>query len=160
MVKKTDIKIRKAKLGDLPEILQLFSETIKNTCKNDYTPEQIAVWVSSVENEERWIGLLESQYFLVAEIDSIIAGFGSLENGNYLDFMYVSKDFLRHGVAHTIFNHLEKEAKRLGHFEMSDVSITAHPFFEKMGFQLVNTNRNIRKGIEIINYKMTRKAKN
>ncbi len=44
--------------------------------------------------------------------------------------MYAGKDFLRRGVAHTIFQHLEKEARRLGYFEISaDVSITARPFF-------------------------------
>lgn len=147
--------IRPAKISDLPAIQSLFIETIKSTCKKDYGDDQIRCWASSVKNIARWEEKLIKQYFLVAELDKKIIGFASLENGSYLDFMYVSKDHLRKGIATTLYNQIENEAKNKGsNFIDSDVSITAKPFFQKMGFLLLKETQNLIDGVEIINYKM------
>lgn len=149
------MKIRTAGIEDLPALHQLYTETIRHTCKNDYNADQIDVWVSSIENTSRWINAITTQYFLVAEIDHQLAGFASLKDGNYLDFMYVNKDFLRRGVANKLFQELLREATRLKTNGLSsDVSKTARPFFEKKGFKVVKKNTNLIKGIEIVNFRM------
>lgn len=38
----------------------------------------------------------------------------------------------------------------------ADVSITARPFFEKVGFRIVNRQTVVKQDIELMNYKMTR----
>jgi len=150
-----NITIRRAIIDDMQEMQALFVDTIRSTCQKDYSEEQISVWTSSVENQSRWIEKLESQYFLIAETKGRIVGYASLENGNYLDFMYVHKDFMRQGIAINLYKALEKESKRKGVSTISsDVSITAKPFFEKIGFISVKENKNVMKGIEIINYQM------
>ena len=150
-----DIKIRHVNINDLSEIQALYAETIKSTCKKDYNPEQINVWTSSVENKARWQEALLHQYFLVAEINGKIVGFASLENGDYIDFMYVHKDHVRQGIAGRLYEALEKESERLGYTGItSDVSKTARPFFEKKGFQVVKENKRRIKGVEMINYRM------
>ncbi|PCJ66571.1 MAG: GNAT family N-acetyltransferase [Bacteroidetes bacterium] len=150
------MKLRQAQLSDLEEVQTLFVQTIKNTCKSDYDKDQINAWITSVENKERWEDLLINQYFLIAEIDGKIVGFGSLKDGSYLDFMYVHKDYLRQGIAHFLFENLKDESIRLG-FDIltSDVSKTARPFFESKGFKVTKENRNIIQGVELINYHMT-----
>jgi putative acetyltransferase len=154
--KKMDLKFRQANLNDLEEMQELFVETIKNTCKNEYNKQQIDAWVSSVENKERWKSILANQYFLIAEINNKMVGFGSLENGNYLDFMYVHKDFLRKGIANLIFEKLKAKSLELGFDKLnSDVSKTARPFFENKGFKVIRENKNMMKGVEIINYHMS-----
>lgn len=150
------IKTRRAEPGDLEALQSLFVETIKSTCKNDYSAEQIAVWTSSIENKERWKGIMADQYVLVAELDGAIAGFGSLENGSYLDFLYVHKDYLRRGIANMLFEGLRGESTRQGFKTMtSDVSKTARPFFETKGFRVVRENKMVKKGVEISNYHMS-----
>ena len=42
------LKIREGQLKDLPEMQQLFVETISTVCINDYNLQQIAVWASPV----------------------------------------------------------------------------------------------------------------
>lgn len=151
-----DLKFRQANIDDLENIQELFVETIKNTCRNDYNKQQINAWVTSVENRERWKSILANQYFLIAEIDSEIVGYGSLENGNYLDFIYVHKDFLRKGIANIIFEKLKAKSIELGFDKLtSDVSKTARPFFETKGFKVIRENKNMMKNVEIINYHMS-----
>lgn len=146
--------IRKAKPDDLEELLIVFEETIRTTCQHDYTIEQINVWVSSINDHEKWKNRILNQFFLVAELESRIVGFGSLED-HYLDLLYVSNNFLRKGIAIRLFEQLKSEAVRNGKTKLtSDVSITAYPFFEKIGFKMIKKNQFILKGVNISNYRM------
>ena len=136
---------------------KMFVDTISTICKDDYSPEQIKVWTSSIENTQRWTDKLTSQYFLIAELDSKIVGYASLENNNYLDFLYVHKDHQRQGIADKLYSEIEKEAiKRKATVLNSDVSETARRFFEKKGFKTITLQTNIIKDVEIRNYKMTK----
>lgn len=146
---------RKAKISDLQEMQQLYIETIQSVCKNDYNPAQIEAWISGVKNKERWIEVIEIQFVLLAIIQDKIVGFGTLKDGNYIDFFYIHKDFQRQQIADKILTELELEAiKQQSKIITSDVSITAKPFFEKKGFIVKTEQKNIRLGVELINYKM------
>lgn len=149
------MNFRKATISDLKEMQELYIETIKHVCKNDYNPAQIEAWISGVNNTERWLEVIKTQFVLLAIIENKIAGFGTLKDSNYIDFFYIHKDFQRLGIADKILTELETEAK--SHHSKtitSDISITAKPFFEKKGFVAKAKQRNIRLGIELINYKM------
>jgi len=152
-----EITIRRAKIGDLTEMQKLYVDTITTICKDDYSQEQIKAWTSLVTNTQRWTDILTSQYLLIAEIDSQIVGYISLSNNDYIDLLYVHKDYQRQGIADKLYFEIEKEAIRQnGTFLSSDVSKTARPFFEKKGFIILKEQTNIRQGVEIINYKMTK----
>lgn len=149
---------KNATISDLKEMQELYIETIKHVCKNDYNSTQIDVWISGVKNTERWVVVINTQFVLLAIIEDQIVGFGTLKDGNYIDFFYIHKDFQRQGIADRLLTELQLEAKKQ-HSEVitSDVSITARPFFEKKGFIVKAEQRNIRFGIELINYKMEKK---
>ncbi|UWY29799.1 GNAT family N-acetyltransferase [Flavobacterium sp. TR2] len=149
------MNIRRATLSNLTEMQKMYAETIQSICKSDYTPEQIEAWISGVKNKERWIEVIEKQFVLLAIIENQITGFGTLKDGNYIDFFYIHKDFQRQGIADKILNELEIEAKK-HHSKIitSDISITAKPFFEKKGFTAKAEQKNIRLGVELINFKM------
>ncbi|WP_125722213.1 GNAT family N-acetyltransferase [Flavobacterium ustbae] len=146
---------KKATISDLEEMQQLYLQTIQSVCKNDYNEEQRNVWSSSVNNKERWIDVIQNQFVLLAIIENQIAGFGTLKDGNYIDFFYIHKDFQRQGIADKILAELELEArKHNSKILTSDISITAKPFFEKKGFVAKAKQKNIRENVELINYKM------
>jgi putative acetyltransferase len=156
-MKNSKILVRTVKISDMKQMQKMFVDTISVICKNDYSSEEIRVWTSSVENTQLWINRLTSQYFLVAELDNQIVGYASLEKVDYLDFLYVHKNFQRQGIANMLFSKIEQEAiNRQATTLNSDVSLTARPFFEKMGFKVLETQRNIMGGVEIINYKMNK----
>lgn len=146
---------RNATISDLNEMQQLYIETIQSVCKKDYNEAQREAWISGVKNTERWIAVIETQYVLLAVIENKIAGFATLKDGDYIDFFYIHKDFQRQGIADKLLTELELEAQKQ-HSKMitSDISITAKPFFEKKGFVAKAEQKNIRLGVELINYKM------
>lgn len=148
------ILIRKANSEDLFEILELFSGSVKS-CTADYTREQIEVWLLSAEKSERWLRSIESQYFILATLHEQIVGFASLKKHDYLDFLYVHQNFQRKGIAQLLYSEIEKKAQFYNSAKIiSNVSITAKPFFEQQGFKVEHKNINLLNGVEIINFKM------
>lgn len=148
---------RKGQLEDLQSMQQLFVDTIKNSCQADYNEEQIEVWTASIENTPRWLAIITQQIVVVAEDKGKIVGFASLDNGNYIDLMYVHHAHQRQGIAQQLYKELATTALEAGHTQLySDISKTARPFFESIGFKVVTEQTVIRKGITLNNFKMVK----
>ena len=155
-----NITIRYGQPSDLNELQQLFVDTIKTVCKADYNDQQINVWTSSIDNKQRWLDIIENQLLLVAQEKDKVVGFCSLDNYNYIDLFYVHKDKQGQGVARQLYQDIESEAIKNGQKQLiSDVSITARPFFEKVGFTVLSKQTVIRQEVELTNYKMTKDLK-
>ena len=136
------MRIRKGNPADIREMQLLFVDTVKNVCITDYNSEQIDVWASGIENLKRWQDILTKQFVLIAYDNEKITGFCTLKNGHYIDMLYIHKDYQRQGIAFKLFTSIEIEAKRLRQTQLvSDVSITAKPFFEKVGFRITRAFR-------------------
>lgn len=154
------MNFRKATLSDLKEMQELYVNTIRFVCQKEYNPQQIDVWISGINNTDRWIEVIRTQFVLLALIENKIVGYGTLKEANYIDFFYIHKDFQRQGIAAAILTRLEFEAqKRNSKTITSDISITAKPFFEKKGFIAKAEQKNIKEGVELINYKMEKNLK-
>ncbi|QWT85632.1 GNAT family N-acetyltransferase [Chryseobacterium sp. PCH239] len=104
------IILRKGVYDDLPAMLQLFTATIDEVCKKDYDLQQLEAWKSGAENEERWMKVIKDQYVVVAVTETKIAGFCTLDQGNYIDLLFVHKDCQHRGIATLLYRHIEKEA--------------------------------------------------
>ncbi|MGS2739155.1 GNAT family N-acetyltransferase [Sinomicrobium sp. M5D2P17] len=152
-----EIAIRPGKPEDIPELQQLFSNTILSVCRTDYTAEQTQAWASGIENKSRWQKVLAEQFVLVAEDQENITGFCTLRNYNYIDFLFVHHRYQRKGIAQKLYGEIEKEALRNRQTKLiADVSKTAKPFFEKCGFGIVKEQVVTIKGTELTNYFMTK----
>ena len=149
------IVICPAKTEDLQAIRAVFADTINTVCTRDYSPERCAAWAAGAQNTNRWKKKLETQYFLVARIEETIVGFASLENNSHIDFLFVHKDFQGKGVAKLLFEPIQQQAiSKHAQLLSSDVSITARPFFEKMGFTAIAKQNTKIRGINLTNYRM------
>lgn len=150
-----DIVIRKGSSNDLDAMQKLFTETIEVICRKDYNDEQRRAWQSGIENKARWQSVLRDQYVLIAENNHTIAGFCTLDQGNYIDLLFVDKNEQDKGIASRLYTMIEEEALKQNQKQLTaDVSKTARPFFEKKGFQVVNEQTVNVRGIDLINYKM------
>jgi len=137
-----EIKIRRAVPEDLNELRQLYIDTVTNVNSKDYDENQIRAWIkpwfepdTTTRDGRTFADKIIEQYFIAAVINNVIAGFASLEDNGYLDFMYVHKDFQRHGVAKKLLTELENYAYEKNIKEMNAiVSKTALGFFEKHGW--------------------------
>jgi putative acetyltransferase len=158
---RTEYVIRIGQLVDLAELQKLFLETITEICIADYNDDQINAWISDTKsnrNKQRWIDILTKQYVLVAHINNEIVGFATLDNGNYIDLLYVHKNHQRQGIADSLYENIENEAKRQNQSSLtSNVSKTARPFFEKVGFEVTKEQTVVRRNVELTNYKMEKK---
>ena len=154
----SNIIIRPARLSDIDQICQLYYETVRNVNFKDYSPEQIEVWSNGGLNADNWKRKIDEQYFIVAEIDGELTGFSSIAKDGYLDFMYVSKNCQRCGVATALLNEIERNAFEQKNVQIySHVSKTAKGFFEKMGYKHKEDLRDMYKGVLFINALMVKK---
>lgn len=129
--------IREATLEDSKSIRQLFYDTINNVNTGDYNAKQIAIWSESWKDEKKWEEAIRDEYFIVAENETDMLGFASLNEDGYLDYIYVHKDNQRKGVATSLLQELEKHAKEQGLTDIwAHVSLTARPFFKARGFNI------------------------
>jgi|SRR5579875_3523713 len=152
--------IRRAIIDDVESITNLFHDTVLHVNAKDYSPEQIKVWLKSADNKERWLNKILQQYFIVAIVDDSIVGFASITSDGYLDFMYVSKDHQQKNIATKLLSELESYANenRISTI-ISDVSVTAKPFYLKSGFELIKEQSVKIEGIELINYRVEKQLK-
>lgn len=140
-----EIKTRRAAPEDLSELRQLYIDTVTNVNAKDYDANQIQAWIKpwyepdTVTRDKRtFADKIVEQHFIAAVIDGSIAGFASVEDNGYLDFMYVHKDFQRHGVAKALLTELENYALQKNIPELNAiVSKTALGFFEKHGWEKI-----------------------
>ncbi len=147
--------IRTATIDDLDEIRQLFTDTIISVNSKDYNAEQISAWSSRGGDKDRWLNKINEQYFIVSYNGKEINGFASLALSGYLDFMFVHKNHQGKGVALQMLNSLECKALDLDiHEIISDVSITAKPFFLSNGFKALAQQSVSIDAVTLTNFKM------
>ena len=144
--------IRSYRSDDLPEMAQLFYQTVHQINAEHYSPEQLAVWATGQIDEARWDASFRDHYTLVAVDDGRITGFADMSREGYLDRLYVHHQHQRRGIATALCDGLERLciAPRL----TTHASITARPFFEARGWHMVRQQQVLRQNISLTNYVM------
>lgn len=155
------MKIMKFEGSDTEEIVSLFYETVHAVNSKDYSQAQLDAWAPIEEIDmkvESWKNSLIQNITYVARMNEKIVGFSDLTYNGHLDRLYVHKDYQGQGIASALISKLESEAKKLKILEIdTEASITAKPFFERQGYQMICLQTVERKGIELINYQMIKK---
>lgn len=149
------IEIRIARQSDLVSLLNLFRNCVLTICRAHYSQDELTAWASACDNVQSWKNKIETQYFVVAHINEVLVGFGSLENNDLIDLLYVHKDCQGMGVASKIFESLSSMAGSQGiHTLKAEVSKTARLFFEAKGFVVARAQSKQMAGTLIENYQM------
>ncbi|WP_029905148.1 GNAT family N-acetyltransferase [Prevotella sp. 10(H)] len=150
--------IRIATTDDIPELKELYKGTILTINAKDYPEDEIVDWASCGENEDRWKQLISDLYFIVAtDVTGRITGFSSVSPTGYLHSMFIHKDFQHQGIATLLYNHIEQYATDYNIKKIiSEVSITARPFFEQLGFKVDEEQKRKANKLSLINYKMSK----
>ncbi len=150
------MKIRRYKSSDCAEIAQMFYDTIHSVNAKDYSQKQLDVWADGNVDLTAWNKSFLAHYTLVAEVDGVIAGFGDIDR-DYLDRLYVHKDYQGIGIATALVTGLEEYSISMGYSNFSvHASITAKPFFEKMRYVVINEQQVERGGVLLTNFVMAK----
>ncbi|MEZ8140573.1 GNAT family N-acetyltransferase [Enterovibrio norvegicus FF-33] len=150
------ITVRKMRAGEEMMLWQLFYKTIRQINIRDYTPEQVAVWAPDECNEAAWCDRMQRIQPFVAIINDKIAGYAGLRSDGYIDHFFVDADFQSKSVGKTLMKTLFREGKKNSELSryFSHVSITAKPFYERMGFHVVKVQQIEKQGQVFTNYVM------
>lgn len=151
-------QIRKATVEDLPFISTIFRDTVQHINSRDYNEDQIRLWASKADELSDWEDRIENSYFvLVIYKNKTIVGFANLINGNYLEHLYVHKDFQRRGVATYLIRIIESNVISEGYEVIkSDITKTALLFFENQYYDVQKKGMKSYKGLAFENYIVTK----
>lgn len=150
------MKLRPYKKIDAKFLAELFYSTIHSVNTKDYSPEEVNAWAPPLAtwDMEKWQNSFNDKFVFVVE-EGKLAGFGELEKNGHIDRFYIHKDFIGLGVGTLIYDQIEAKANELKLTKLFvEASITAKPFFEKMGFSLVKEQRVFRNEVYLTNFVM------
>lgn len=149
------IEIRLFQIQDVEQVAQLFHETVREVNIRDYSSSQVKAWAPDDIHFRNWIEECSSRFTYVADDDGLIAGFGDLEPNGHIDTFFCHKQYQRCGVGSQIYRAIEAKALELGASRLfTESSITAKPFFQRMGFSIVKEQEIFCRGETFINYAM------
>ncbi|NJN29795.1 MAG: GNAT family N-acetyltransferase [Synechococcales cyanobacterium RM1_1_8] len=144
----------------------LFHNTVHQINRRDYTLAQVQAWSPGVQPGEIWRDRLQSKQALyIAQAQtpqnqsSLITGFAELDcpqaattsqptsqptpqpstsQRGHIDGFYIHHHHQGQGIGSALLSTLERDAKALGiSLLYTEASITAQPFFQQRGFQVV-----------------------
>ena len=142
---------------DLAAAAKLFCETVHAVNARDYTPDQLRAWApGDATHRARLAETLAAEYAVGVKAGGKLVGFGSLDGeARELDLLYVHRDHQGEGIGRAIVRALEREARARGWRTLRTfASLTARPFFERMGYKTVRPNTVVRTSVELVNYLM------
>lgn len=145
------MEIRRYRQSDCKELTELFYNTVHTVNAKDYMKQQLNVWATGQVDLERWNLSLKAHYSIVAVENEVIIGFGDIDKTGYLDRLFVHRDYQGRGIASALCDRLEQFAE--GQIT-THASVTARPFFEKRGYEVVKEQQVERQGVFLKNYVM------
>ena len=146
------MKLRSYAEADCLELARLFYDTVHAVNVKDYDQEQLNAWATGEVDLESWNRSFLAHHTVVAEQDGIIVGFGDMDETEYLDRLYVHKDYQHMGVATAICDELERNSTATEF--ITHASITARLFFEKRGYVVIKEQQVERRGVRLKNFVM------
>jgi putative acetyltransferase len=134
--------VRELRPEETRTFLEVIRAAVRGTAAADYPPEVIEAWaplpVTNAEVDEAQANP-EDEIRVAAILDGKIAGVGAvIPQGRELRACYVSPDASRCGVGKSLVEEIERIARQHDvPFLDLDSSITAEPFYRKLGYAVV-----------------------
>lgn len=149
------IIIRPYQPEDAATLWQLFFNTVRQINVRDYTQAQVEAWAEDKSDLTDWIEKMKSNQPFVAKINQHIVGYADLQSDGYINHFFCHHQYQGCGVGKALMVHIHQQAKQRDLTRLhADVSITAKPFFEHVGF-IVEEKQNVSlRGQQFTNYRM------
>jgi len=142
-------------------VIDAHRRSIIEICSKDYTPEQITKFSEVTYSSDIWKNSVNNDYHVLIEVNGVVegmchAGIRKDGNGEILG-LYFTKKIAGKGIGREVvemaFNYLEQ-------FNPPKIvltgTITAKPFYEKMGFVVIGEEMSEIRGTQLQCFKMER----
>ncbi len=139
------MKIRRYRIGEEVELMNIFCSAIRENAKGYYDDRQLAAWAPDDMDPELWGQRIKGiNPYVVVDGDKIL-GYADLQDNGYIDHFFVRGGQSKKGIGRLLMNHIIQDAKVKSIPELSsDVSLAAQGFFSRFGFEVIQ-----RKEVEV-----------
>ena len=150
-----EMNLRIADELDVPELANLFRQTVLTHATQHYTPAQVEAWAASATDLEQFRQFILNATTYVLEDDTGILGFAGIKADGHVASTYVRQDCLHQGVGSMLMQTLLDHARE-HHIERlyTEASEFSFGLFKKFGFHWYDTERVMRQGVEFKRYLM------
>lgn len=151
------IQVRRYIECDAKALAAIYYNTIHTVNAKDYFKEQLDAWApKSCLDIEGWIQKWKKLLPYVALIDGIPVGFAEFDIGKgYIDCFYTHHKYQGKGIGTALMDKIVVEATEGSLSRIyAEVSITARPFFQAKGFQIVKEQTVQIRGEKLTNFVM------
>jgi GNAT superfamily N-acetyltransferase len=150
--------LRSYNSADTEALADLFTDTIHAINIRDYSAAQVAAWAPRPYDIQFWRERFARMQPIVVEMDDQPVGFCELETDGHIGCFYVHKDFQLKGIGTLMYKEIERKSAANGFTRLySEVSITALPFFQKCGFNILALQEVTVRGEAMKNFRMEKK---
>ena len=153
------IKIRKYKKSDSTILWNIFFHAVRNVNIRDYSQKQVEAWAPNDFKPSVWAKKMAQLSPFVAEMNGVVVGYADIQESGLIDHFFCHHEYQGRGVGSTLMRHILNigEQRNIQCF-YSEVSITAQPFFEYFGFQVIKAQEIEVRGQKLNNFLMERRS--
>ena len=149
------VRIRNYQTSDSKALWEIYFYTVRNINVRDYSQEQVEAWAPSDFDSELWQKCMHRIQPFVAELDGRVVGYTDLQPSGLIDHFFCHHEYQGKGIGSALMEHVFEIGRIRGVSRyFSEVSITARPFYEHLGFTVVNEQEVEIRGVELTNYVM------
>ncbi|SUP49755.1 acetyltransferase [Vibrio metschnikovii] len=149
------IEIRKYQESDALDLWAIFYHTVHNVNLRDYSQAQVEAWAPDGFSSEIWQRKMNLLSPFVAEIDGKIVGYSDLQENGLIDHFFCHHEHQGQGVGRQLMEHVLRMGELQGITRFySEVSITARPFYERFGFNVIQEQTIEVRGQKLCNFVM------
>lgn len=149
------MEIRRANPRDADAVSRLYYDTVHRVNARDYGPGHIEAWAPRVYPAGFWHRRWRRYQVFVAVEGGEVLGFAELSRDGEIDCFYTHYGHQGRGVGRALMDRLVAVARRRGLATLeADVSLTARPFFERMGFRVLRPQKKFYRGRAFKQFRM------
>ena len=151
------MQLRPYRPVDADALAQIYFDAVRIGAAPKYSAAALAAWAPERPKAAVWAARLKGLITLVAS-DTAPIGFMSLCPTGLLDLAYVAPEWRGKGVADALHAAIlvQAQARALNLPALTtEASLMAHPFFLRMGWQMVAAQTAVRNGVSLENFRMS-----
>ena len=150
------LTIRNFQKGDELELRDIFFNTVRQVNIKDYSDLQVQAWAPDNYDASAWCERISAINPFVAILHDEIVGYSDIQDDGYIDHFFCHWQHQGKGIGKALMQEIlvRGQQKGISRFH-AQVSITAKPFFEHLGFKVLNSQQvDIRGQVVLTNYVM------